>query len=119
MSQDVFQKKIDQAFEKCKGAVGIADDIPVFGTDDNHGLHLHEAMERTKKAGIKLNYDKCIVNSKSCNFFADVYTPQGVMLDPKNVQVIKQMQAPLTKQELQSFIGRINYLRQLVPSMPD
>ena len=55
MSQDVFQKKIDQVFENCKGAVGIPDDIQVFGPDDNHDLHLHEAMERTRKAGIKLN----------------------------------------------------------------
>ena len=56
MSQDIFQKKIDQAFENCKGAVGIADYIQVFSTDDSHDLHLHGAMERTRKAGIKLNY---------------------------------------------------------------
>ena len=37
-----------------KGAVGIADDIQVFGSDQTHDLHLHEAMERTRKAGIKL-----------------------------------------------------------------
>ena len=67
MSQDVFQKKIDQVFENCNSAVGIADDIQVCGTDDNHDLHLHESMERTKKEGIILNYDKCIINSKSCN----------------------------------------------------
>ena len=93
MSQDGFQKKIDQAFENCKGAVGIADDIQVFGTEDNHDLDLHEAMERTRKAGIKLNYDKCITNSRTCNSFGNVYTPQGVLPDPKKVQVIKQMQA--------------------------
>ena len=69
MSQDIFHQKIDQAFEKCKGAVGIADDIQVFGSDQTHDLHLHEAMERTRKAGIKLNYDKCIVKSRSCSFF--------------------------------------------------
>ena len=93
MSQDVFQKKIDLAFENCKGAMEIAGDIQVFGTDDNHDPHLHEAMERTRKAGIKLNYDKCIINSNSCNFFGNMYT-QEVMPDPKKVQVIKQMQAP-------------------------
>ena len=119
MSQDVFQKKIDQAFVNCKGAAGIADDIQVFGTDDHHYLHLHETMERTRKAGIKLNYDKCIINSKFCNFFGIVYTPQGVMPDPKKIQVVKQMQAPSTKQELQSFIGMINYLSQFVPSISD
>ena len=119
MSQDVFQRKIDQAFENCKCAVGIADDIQVFGTDDNHDLHLHEAVERTRKAGTKLNYDKCIINLKSCHFFGNMYTPQGIMPDPKKIQVIKQMQAPSTKPELQSFIGMINYLSQFVPSMSD
>ena len=75
MSQDVFQRKIGQAFENCMGAVGIADDIQVFGNDQNHDLHLHEAMERTRKAGIKLNYDKCTVSSKTCSFFGNIYTP--------------------------------------------
>ena len=115
----MFQKKIDQAFENCKGAVGIADDIQVFGTDDKHDLHLHEAMERMRKVGIKLNYDKCIINSKSCKFFCNTYPPQGVMPDPKKVQAIKQMQAPSTKQQLQSFISMVNYLRQPVPSTSD
>ena len=119
MSQGVFQKKIDQAFENCKGVVGIADDIQVFSTDDNHDLHLHEPMERMRKAGIKLNYAKCTIKSKSCNFFGNMYTPQGVMPDPKKVQVIKQMQAPSTKQELQSFTSMINYLSQFVPTISD
>ena len=68
MSQDIFQKKIDQTYEKCKGGVGIADDIQVFGSDQTHDLHLHEAIERTRKAGIKLNYDNGIVKTRSCSF---------------------------------------------------
>ena len=48
-----------------------------------------------------------------------MYTPQGIMTDPKKVQAIKQMQAPSAKQELQSFISMINYLSQFVPSMSD
>ena len=104
MSQDVSQRKTDQAFENCKGAVGIAEDIQVIGTDDNHDLHLHEAMERMRKVAIKLNYDKCIINSKSCNFFGNMYTSQEVMPDPKKVQAIKEIQAPSTKQELQPLL---------------
>ena len=119
MSQDIFQRKIDQAFKNCMGAVGIADDIQVFGNDQNHDLHLHKAMERTRKAGIKLNYNKCTVSSKNCSFFGNIYTPQGVTPDPKKVQAIKQMQAPSMKQELQSFIGMVNYLSQFIPSMSE
>ena len=48
-----------------------------------------------------------------------MYTSQGIMPDPKKVQMIKQMQAPSTKQELQSFIGMITYLSQFLPSMSD
>ena len=60
MLQDIFQKMINQTYEKCKGAVGIADDIQIFGSDQTHDPHLHEAMERTRKAGITLNYENAL-----------------------------------------------------------
>ena len=75
MSQDIFQRKNYETYEKCRGAVGIADDINVFGTESTHDYNLHEIMQRTRKGGIKLNFDKCIVNSKSCSFFGEIYTP--------------------------------------------
>ena len=50
-SQDIFQKRMDQIFERCNGAIPIADDIQVFGTDDNQEMHLHEAMERVRSKG--------------------------------------------------------------------
>ena len=53
-SQDIYQKKTDQAFDKCKGAFANADDIQVYGSDSNHDMHLHVAMERTRQAGLKL-----------------------------------------------------------------
>ena len=88
---------MDWTFEWCKGAIPIADDIQVFGTDDNHGMHSHEAMERVRSAGIKLNFDKCVIKSKSCKFFGNVYTPLGVKPDPKKVEAIKKMETPQTK----------------------
>ena len=48
MSQDIFQK-INQTYEKCKGTIGIADDIQVFHIENTHDLHLHETMKRTCK----------------------------------------------------------------------
>ena len=76
------------------------DDIQVFGSEQTHDLHQHEAMERTRKAGIKLNYDKCIVKSRSCTFFGNIYTPEGVKPDPSEIDTIKRMEAPPSKQEL-------------------
>ena len=36
-----------------KVLLAIADDIQICGTESTHDLHLHEAMERTRKAGLK------------------------------------------------------------------
>ena len=50
MSQDIFQKKIDETYEKCRGVVGIADDINVFGTESTHDYNLHKAMESQERS---------------------------------------------------------------------
>ena len=36
MGQDIFERKIDQTYKNCKGAVGIADDVQVFGNEETH-----------------------------------------------------------------------------------
>ena len=89
-SPDIYQEKMDQAFYRYKGAFAIADDIQVYANDTNHDMHLHEAMERTRQARLKLNYDKCVIKTKSFTFFGNVYTPQGVMPDPKKVETIRR-----------------------------
>ena len=48
MSHDIFQRKIDQTYKNCQGAVGISDDVWVFGDDSTQDLHLHEAVERDR-----------------------------------------------------------------------
>ena len=118
MLQDIFHQKIDQTYEECKGAVGIADDIQVFGSDQTHDLHLHETMERTRKAYIKLNYDKWIVKTRSCSFLVtSIHLKVSNQIQVKDA--IKRMEAPSTKQELQSFLGMVNYLSSYIHHMSD
>ena len=76
-------------------------------------------MEITRIAGIKLNYDKCIVKSKSLSFFGNIYTPEGVNPDTGKIDAVKMMTPLSTKQTLQSFLGMINYLSSHIPHMSD
>ena len=68
MSQDIFQQKIDQIYENCKGVVQIADDVQVFGNEKTHERNLCEAMEYTRKVGIKLKFENRVIKTKCCMF---------------------------------------------------
>ena len=89
MGQDIFQTKIDQTYENCKDAVGIADDVLVFGNEETHDCMFQEAKECMEKIGIMHSFDKCIIKTKCCSF-GNQYTPEGVKSDMKEV-AIKQM----------------------------
>jgi hypothetical protein len=40
----------------------------------------------------------------------------GVSIDPKRVQSIKYVHPPINKKSLQSFFGKINFIRRFVPN---
>ena len=82
VSQDIFQCLMDDAYQNCHGAVNIADDVVVYGRDEkDHDRNLHEAMEKTRKSGIKLNDrpEKCQVKKESVKFYGNMYTTEGTI----------------------------------------
>ena len=120
MSQDVFQRHIDDTYRGCNGVIGIADDLVIYGTNAaDHDIRLHEAMERTRLAGAKLNFDKCEVKRSEIQFFGNVYTSGGVKPDPERVRAIHEMEAPQSKQELHTFIGMITYMGPYITHLSD
>ena len=119
MSQEIFQFTIDETYRNCDGAIGIADDITVYGKNDKeHDLHLHETMERTRKAGIKLNDEKCVIKTKECNFFGMLYTPDSVKPSPDKIKAIEEMETPKDK-ELHTFLGMATYISSFIPKLAD
>jgi len=118
MSQDIFQTRIDQTFEGCKGVSGIADDIVIFGKDEeDHDNNFHGMIRRCKETGIKLNPDKCFIRQDHIKFYGIICGPDGIKPDPDKVSVLKQMNPPTTKQELQTFLGLANYMAPFIPSL--
>lgn len=109
----IFQFKIDETYRNCLGAIGIADDITVYGkSDKEHDLHLPKAMERTRKAGIKLYEEKCVVKTKECNCF-------GVKPNPDKVRAIEEMEKPKDKKELHTLLGMATYMGSFIPKLAD
>lgn len=91
VSQDLFQAKMDQILEGLHGVASIADDIVVYGKDEEeHDRNLTALMERAAEAGMVVNSDKCIIKQNNISFFGNVYTDSGIKPDPAKIRDIQK-----------------------------
>lgn len=82
ISQDEFQRKIDESFEGISGVTAIVDDILVFGrTRDEHDENLRPVLKRARERGIKLNPDKCTIGVTEVPYFGHIFTQNGLKID--------------------------------------
>ena len=70
VSQDIFQQKMDFILEKCPGTVGTADDIAVYGpNEEENDTNLHNLMLVAREHGLVFNLHKCVTEEKMMTFF--------------------------------------------------
>ena len=118
MSQDVFQLRMDAILEQCPGVIGIHDDMLIFGVDqEDHDANLINLLNVCQKEGLVLNSKKLELRRERVTFFGAEYSTQGMHPDPKKVQGITEMTAPTDKQQLQSFLGMVNYMGTFIPNL--
>ena len=118
MSQDVFQLRMDAILEQCPGVIGIHDDIVIFGTsNEDHDANLINLMNVCQKEGLVLNSKKLELRRERVTFFGAEYSKDGMHPDPKKIQGIVDMTAPQDKQQLQSFLGMVNYMGTFIPNL--
>ena len=120
MSQDVFQRKMDQILEECPGTIGIADDVAVFGKKEaDHDANLHHLFAIAKKHGLTFNSKKCAIKQQSIRFYGVIYDQDGAHPDPAKVAAIKSMARPSSQKELQEFLGVVTYMSPFMPKLSD
>lgn len=105
-----FQRAMDYAF---KGLIGkiieiYQDDLTVFSKDGiSHIDHLRRVFDRCREYGISLNPAKSVFG---------VTSKEGVKVDPERVEAIQKIPLPHNLKSLQSFLGKINFIRRFIPN---
>ena len=118
-SQDIYQKRMDQIISKCKGCIGISDDIIIHGsTEAEHDTRLKSFLETAKKEGLTFNSQKCKIKQQEITFFGRRYTKDGIFPDPDKVEDILKMETPKDK-ELRTFLGMTTYLSDHIPKFSE
>ena len=118
MSQDIFQMRMDDIVAQCPGVLAIHDDVFIYGKNDrDHNANIINLFNVAQKEGLVFNSKKCAIKQESVMFFRGVFSAEGYSPDPEKIQGITKMTPPQTKQELQSFLGAVNYLQTFVPHL--
>ena len=111
LSQDVFQERMDRILEYYPGTIGIADDVGVFGKDEQqHDENLRHLMKTASQHGLVFNETKCSIKTDSLTFFGLHFDKDGVHPDPERVKSIQQMTSPDSPQALREFLGIATYM---------
>src|SRR6266487_1711157 len=94
------------------------DDIVIkSSSDDGHLEHLRKSFERMRKCGLKMNPLKCAFCVHAGDFLGFVVHKKGIEINQNKTKAIMETQPPVTKKQLQSLLGKINFLRRFISNL--
>jgi len=115
---EIFQEEVDDTFVGIPGTFPCADDVKTQGfTEVRHDINCLETVSAEQRKGLKFNPDKCCIKKETISFFSRIISKEGIKPCPTKVQAILDMEPPGNKQELQSFLGSVNFLSSFVPNL--
>ena len=104
VSHDIFQEVMDQILEQCPGCIGIAD-----AKDQMHDQNVNKLMQVACKYGLVFRI----------KFFGCCYDVNGVHPDPEKVEEIQDLKAPTKVNEVQQFLGTVQFISPFIPNLVD
>jgi hypothetical protein len=112
-----YQRAMNLIFHDLLGIIleiYIDDVIIKSDSMDHHLADLRLALERMCQYGLKMNPLKCMFGVLAGMFLRFIIHENGIEIDPKKLETIQKVQPPQSKNHMQKFLDKLNYLRQFV-----
>ena len=114
-SPDIFQEKMNDLMQELEFARAYIDDLLITSnvSYEQHLEHLEAVFTRLKDAGLKVNLTKSKLCRTELEYLGYWITRQGIQPLTKKVEAILAIAQPKTKKQLRSFIGMVNFYRDV------
>ena len=114
---DIFQEKMSELMAGLEFVRAYLDDLLIVskGTFEEHLDHIEQVLTRLLEAGLKVNATKSHFCRDELEYLGYIINREGVRPSMKKVEAIRNLAPPKTKKQLRSFIGMVNYYRDLWP----
>ncbi|GJP55984.1 hypothetical protein CLOM_g15021, partial [Closterium sp. NIES-68] len=115
-----FQLTMNEVFrdllDKC--VIIYLDGILIYSkTREQHLKDLEAVFQRLQQHQLITKGSKCEFLKQELEFLGHVISTEGIRIDPKKLQAIQEWKPPTNLQQLQSFLGFVNYVRRFMPNM--
>ncbi|GJP42069.1 hypothetical protein CLOM_g1661 [Closterium sp. NIES-68] len=86
-------------------------------TQEQHLKDLEAVFQRLQQRRLIIKGSKCEFLKQELEFLGHVISTEGIRIDPKKLQAIQEWKPPTNLQQLQYFLGFVNYVRRFIPNM--
>ena len=81
--------------------------------------HLERVLLKCRRFGISLNPTKSIFALTSGKLLGHIISEEGIRIDPNIVSAIQKLDLPRSRKEIQSFLGKVNFVRRFIPNFAE
>ena len=115
LAGDAFQQRMNDLLGHLPFVRCYLDDVLIV-TKTNWADHLtaiNTVLETMATAGLKVNAEKSFFGRKQLDYLGYRISQEGIRPDTKKVEAIKALAPPKTRKQLRSFIGMVNFYRDI------
>jgi hypothetical protein len=115
-----YQRAMNLIFHDLLGIIleaYIDDAIVKSDSLDGHLANLRLDLERMRQYGLKMNLLKCAFDVSAGKFLRFIIHEHGIEIDPTKIESINKVQSPQCKNDMQKFLGKVNYLRRFISNL--
>ena len=114
-SPDIFQEKMSNLMATLEYVRTYLDDLLVISKDDfnDHLDKVKEVLKRLRQANLRVNVSKSTFAQSEVEYLGYILTRDGIKPQPDKVQAILALQPPTSVKTLRSFLGIVQYYRDM------
>ncbi|KAH0608774.1 uncharacterized protein H6S33_001002 [Morchella sextelata] len=91
------------------------DDILIYSdTFEENQVHVEKVLEALQRNGVLLKPEKCEFHTQSTTYLGLIIEPNGIKMDPRKVETVKNWTVPKTVKDVQAFLGFANFYRRFI-----